>query len=109
MNANFDIVYLNGGDEWFGPNYGGATVYTNVRHGYLEECPNVGTFLSNLSFTLEMENEIMSAILDEGVVPEQAAQQWLAEHPEVLDSWLAEVTTFEGEEGLAAVRAHLGL
>lgn len=109
MNANFDIVYLNGGDEWFGPNYGGATVYTNVRQGYLEECPNVGTFLSNLSFTLEMENEIMSAILDEGVVPEQAAQQWLAEHPEVLDSWLAEVTTFEGEEGLAAVRAHLGL
>ena len=66
MNANFDLTYLSGGDEWFGPNYGGATVYTNVRAGYLEECPNVGQLLKNLKFTLEMENEIMGAILDDG-------------------------------------------
>ena len=33
MNANHDITYLSGGDDWFGPNYGGATVYTNVRAG----------------------------------------------------------------------------
>lgn len=109
MNAHFDIVYLEGGDEWFGPDYGGATVYTNVRAGYLEECPNVGTFLENLSFTLEMENEIMSAILDEGEVPEDAATQWLKGNPAVLDAWLANVTTFDGNEGLAAVKAHLGL
>jgi glycine betaine/proline transport system substrate-binding protein len=24
MNANFDMVYLAGGDDWFGPDYGGA-------------------------------------------------------------------------------------
>jgi glycine betaine/proline transport system substrate-binding protein len=23
MNANFDMAYLDGGDDWFGPNYGG--------------------------------------------------------------------------------------
>ena len=34
MNTNFDLTYLSGGDEVFGPNYGGATVYTNVRGGY---------------------------------------------------------------------------
>ena len=45
MNKNLDMVYLTGGDDWFGPDFGGATVATNVRKGYLEECPNVGQFL----------------------------------------------------------------
>src|SRR5919106_5078002 len=59
MNANFDLAYLSGGDDWFGPNFGGATVYTNVRAGYVGECPNAGKLVSNLKFTLGMENEIM--------------------------------------------------
>jgi len=109
MNANFELTYLTGGDDWFGPNYGGATVYTNVRVGYLEECPNVGQLLKNLSFTLPMENEIMGAILDEGQDPEEAASGWLEEHPEVLETWLDGVTTFEGEPGLSAVKEHLGV
>ena len=109
MNANFDLTYLSGGDEWFGPDYGGATVYTNVRAGYLEECPNVGQLLKNLKFTLEMENQIMGAILDEGQDPEDAASAWLKEHPDVLDAWLDGVTTFEGEPGLPAVKEHLGI
>ena len=109
MNANFDLTYLSGGDDWFGPDYGGATVYTNVRAGYLEECPNVGQLLKNLKFTLEMENQIMGAILDEGQDPEDAASAWLKEHPDVLDAWLDGVTTFEGEPGLPAVKEHLGI
>ena len=109
MNANFELTYLSGGDDWFGPNYGGATVYTNVRKGYLEECPNVGQLLGNLTFTLPMENEIMGAILDEGQDPEEAAASWLKEHPDVLETWLQGVTTFAGEPGLPAVKENLGL
>jgi glycine betaine/proline transport system substrate-binding protein len=109
MNANFDLTYLSGGDDWFGPDFGGATVYTNVRAGYLEECPNVGQLLKNLKFTLEMENEIMGAILDEGEDPNRAAAAWLTEHPDVLETWLDGVTTFEGEPGLPAVQEHLGI
>jgi glycine betaine/proline transport system substrate-binding protein len=109
MNANFDLAYLSGGDDWFGPDYGGATVYTNVRAGYLEECPNVGQLLKNLKFTLEMENQIMGAILDEGQDPETAASAWLKEHPDVIEGWLDGVTTFEGEPGLPAVKEHLGI
>ena len=30
MNANLEMSYLEGGDDFFGPNLGGATVYTNV-------------------------------------------------------------------------------
>ena len=109
MNANFEMAYLAGGDDWFGPNFGGATVYTNTRAGYLGECPNVGRFLENLVFTLAMENEIMAAILDEGDDPQDAAAEWLRKKPGVLDSWLAGVTNFDGENGLAAVRAGLRL
>ncbi|HET6467621.1 MAG TPA: choline ABC transporter substrate-binding protein [Geminicoccaceae bacterium] len=109
MNRNFDMVYLEGGDEVFGPDFGGATVHTNVRNGYLDECPNVGQLLRNLEFSLEMENEIMAAILDEGEEPEAAARAWLKANPEVLDAWLDGVTTRDGGDGHAAVRAHLGL
>ncbi len=31
MNSNVEMEYLAGGDDFFGPNYGGANVYTNVR------------------------------------------------------------------------------
>ena len=109
MNANFDMTYLSGGDDWFGKNYGGATVYTNVRAGLLQECPNLGHLLSNLKFSLPMENEIMGAILDDGEDPGDAASAWLKEHPDVLDGWLEGVTTFEGEPGLPAVKEHLGI
>jgi glycine betaine/proline transport system substrate-binding protein len=109
MNANFDLTYLSGGDEVFGPNYGGATVYTNVRAGFLEECPNVGQLLKNLKFTLAMENEIMGGILNDGQEAEAAASSWLKEHPEVLDAWLNGVTTVDGEPGLPAVKEHLGM
>ena len=39
MNTNFEMTYLTGGDDVFGPNFGGATVYTNVRKGYLAGVP----------------------------------------------------------------------
>ena len=107
MNANIEMAYLSGGDDVFGPNYGGATVHTNVRQGYLEECPNVGQFLKNLSFTLAMENEIMGAILNDGKEANAAARAWLRENPEVLDAWLEGVTTLDGQDGAAAVKASL--
>ena len=109
MNANFDLVYLADGDDWFGPNFGGAEVFTNVRQGYASECPNVGKLLGNLKFTLAMENEIMTSILDDGEDPEPAATKWLKSNPEVLASWLDGVGTLDGGNGLEAVRAHLGL
>lgn len=109
MNANFDLAYLSGGDDWFGPNFGGATVFTNVRKGYVQDCPNAGRFVSNLAFTLAIENEIMGAILDEGQEANDAAAAWLKANPEVLNGWLDGVTTFDGGDGVAAVRSHLGL
>ena len=96
MNANFELTYLTGGDDYFGPNLGGATVYTNTRAGYVSDCPNVGKLLQNLEFSLAMENEIMGAILDDGADPAAAATAWLSANPGVLDGWLDGVTTASG-------------
>ena len=104
MNANFEMSYLTGGDDFFGPNLGGATVYTNTRAGYSAECPNVGKLLENLEFTLAMENEIMAGILDDGKDPDEAAATWISANPDVLPIWLAGVTHVDGSNGLDAVK-----
>ncbi|MBI1416338.1 MAG: choline ABC transporter substrate-binding protein [Limimaricola sp.] len=109
MNARFDMTYLTGGDDIFGPNFGGATVYTNTRAGYVTECPNVGKLLENLVFSLPMENEIMGAILDDGKDPAVAATDWLKAHPDTIGPWLDGVTTKDGGDAMAAVKASLGL
>ncbi|WP_152451156.1 MULTISPECIES: choline ABC transporter substrate-binding protein [unclassified Roseivivax] len=107
MNANFDLTYLEGGDDWFGPNLGGATVYTNTRAGLVEECPNVGTLLQNLEFTLAMENEIMGAILNDGTDPDEAATAWMSANTGVVEGWLDGVTTLDGGDAVEAVMGAL--
>ncbi|WP_369767925.1 choline ABC transporter substrate-binding protein [Falsihalocynthiibacter sp. BN13B15] len=109
MNANFDMGYLTGGDDFFGPDLGGATIYTNTRAGYVTECANVGALLGNLEFTLAMENEIMGAILDDGMDPTDAATAWLTGNPDAFMPWLEGVTTKDGGDAVAAVKTALGM
>jgi glycine betaine/proline transport system substrate-binding protein len=107
MNKNFKMTYLTGGDDYFGPNLGGATVYTNTRGGYVTECPNTGKFLTNLVFSLDMENAIMGAILDDGKDPAVAAKEWLVANEAAWKPWLDGVTTKDGGDAVAAVEASL--
>jgi len=109
MNTRFDMTYLSGGDDYFGPDFGGAEVLTDLRTGYREECPNAARFITNLKFTLPMENEIMGAILDDGKEPKAAATEWLKAHPDVIGPWLEGVTAFDGGDAEAAVKARLNL
>jgi glycine betaine/proline transport system substrate-binding protein len=110
MNENFKLTYLTGGDDVFGPDFGGAKVFTNVRAGYTTECPNVGVLLKNMVFSLPMENQIMGKILNDGDEPEKAATEWLKANPTAIDPWLAGVKTLDGSgDGLPAVKKSLGL
>jgi glycine betaine/proline transport system substrate-binding protein len=109
MNANFELTYLTGGDDYFGPDLGGASVFTNTRAGFAEECPNVGALLGNLKFSLAMENEIMGAILDDGRDPDDAATAWMSTNGDVVMGWLDGVTTQDGGDAAAAVKSALGL
>ena len=99
------ITYLDGmGDSGFGA----AEVYTNVRAGYVADCPNAGKFISNLKFTLSMENQIMDAIL-KGEDAEPAAVTWLKANSDAVGPWLEGVTTKDGGDAAAAVKKALGM
>jgi glycine betaine/proline transport system substrate-binding protein len=98
------IHYLDGmGDSGFGA----ATVQTNVRAGYVAECPNVGKLLSSLKFNLAMEGEMMAPVLKDGADPKETAKTWLKANPDAVKPWLEGVTTFDGGDAAAAVSAAL--
>lgn len=88
--------------------FGDAQVHTLTRTGYATDCPNAGKLLNNLEFSLEQESAIMETI-GTGTDGEAAAAEWLKANPAVLDKWLAGVTTVDDKDGLAAVKASLGL
>jgi len=105
MNANFELKYLPGGEDFFGEE---GVVDTVTRAGYAAECPNVGAFLANLKFTLPMENAIMGEILDNGVDPDEATMAWIKENPGEVLAWVEGVTTIDGGDGAAAVAEAFG-
>ena len=96
MNMMFDIRYLTGGDATFGPDFGGATVITLARAGYLAQCANVARLLRNLQFTTRGESEMMRSILEAHQPAAAAAAGWIAAHPAVVQQWLFGVSTFDG-------------
>ena len=106
MNINLPITYLTGSEDVYGPNEGAATVSTVTAPDYAERCPNVDRLLKNLSFTAAQESQLMVPIMQRQS-PQEVARQWLREHPEDLQRWLAGVTTFDGRDGVAAVKASL--
>jgi glycine betaine/proline transport system substrate-binding protein len=108
MNLDFNMRYLAGGDNLFGPNYGEAKVYTMTSPDYAARCPNVARLVANLQFTTDMENQVMKAIAG-GKQPEVAAKAWLQQHPDVLKGWLAGVRTVDGRDPQAALQAALNL
>ena len=109
MNVNFKIQYLTGGDDSFGPNFGGAVVYTNERAGFAADCPNAAKLIKNLVYTVDIENLVMDKILTDGKEGPAAAKEWLKTNPKELTAWLDGVTTFDGKPGLEAVKKSLGL
>ncbi|WP_300238530.1 choline ABC transporter substrate-binding protein [Pseudomonas sp.] len=106
MNINMAITYLTGSEDVYGPNEGAATVSTVTAPDYAERCPNVHRLLQNLTFSAAQESQLMVPIMQRKA-PQDVARQWLREHPEDLQRWLTGVTTFDGRDGVAAVKANL--
>ncbi len=105
MNVNFAITYLSGGDKQFGPDFGGATVHTLARKDWVAACPNAAKLFQQMVFSIDMENQLMGKILDEGMSGEDAAKDWLSANPDALTPWLEGVTTLDGQPGTDAVKA----
>jgi len=64
--------------------------------------------VSNLRFTTQLENVVMQSVMNKEK-PAEAAKAYLKKNPQVLDEWLAGVKTYDGKDGLPAVKAYLGL
>jgi glycine betaine/proline transport system substrate-binding protein len=107
MNTKFQVNYLDGDTQYFGPNYGSATVNTVSRKGYTAQCPNVGRLFSQLEFTVDMENKAITDVLDQKIDAKTAGMRQMKANPKMVETWLAEVKTFGGEDGLAAVKKML--
>jgi glycine betaine/proline transport system substrate-binding protein len=107
MNTQFKLVYLSGGDAYFGPDYGGATVNTVARRGFVSQCQNLGRLFKQMTFNVDLENRIITNVLHDKMNLNVAARRALADNPELLQSWLAGVTTTSGGDGLTAVKASL--
>ena len=82
---------------------------TQVRKGYLQQCPNAGQLLKNLTFDIDFENVGMGYLINDGMKPEEAGLKAIKLNKDRLDTWLAGVTTFDGKPGLTAVKEKLGL
>jgi glycine betaine/proline transport system substrate-binding protein len=109
MNTKFRLSYLDGGDKYFGPNFGGATVNTVTRSGYAGQCPNLGRLFRQLTFNVDLENGVITEVHEKKAGVDAAATDALKRHPELLKSWLDGVSTVNGANGLQAVQTALGV
>ena len=96
MNDQIAMEYLSGGDQYFGPNYGGATVYTNIRAGYAAQCPNAARLLKNLKFSIGMVNHLMVAVQAGNTNPRREVKAWMEANPQARTQWLEGVTRRDG-------------
>ncbi len=104
MNVQYAMNYLKGGEKYFGAS---GSVNTLARKGYAQQCPNIGKLLSNLTFTQEMENDIMDQVLSKEASNAEAIKAWLSANPWVVETWLQGVSTRDGGDGQQAVVAAL--
>ncbi len=96
MNQHFDMKYLSGGDDYFGPEYGKAAVNTSIRRGLDKDCPNLARFLNNLIFEASIEEAIMDQVSNEFVPVDRAVRIWMNQNPDQVAHWLKGVTTLKG-------------
>lgn len=87
MNITIPMHYLSGGDRYFGPHSGDASVYTLTRNNFSIDCPEVAQFFSRLHFTVDQENQLMALILEDKLSPEKAAQIWLGQNTKIATQW----------------------
>lgn len=104
MNLKYNLVYLDGNAQFFGNQ---TKVSTVVRKGYLQECPNIGRLLSQLTFNSDIENSLMQQIIDTRQNPTAVVTAWLKKNPQIIKTWLQGVTTINGQDGLKAVQNQL--
>ena len=106
MNLQFEMTYLSGADDLWGPDGGAAKVYTVMANDSRTRCPTAAKLVSNMRFDVQIESHMMEKIMDKKLAVD-AAKELIAKNPQWLDTWLEGVTTFDGKDAKAAVMSYL--
>ncbi|WP_435101698.1 glycine betaine ABC transporter substrate-binding protein [Arhodomonas sp. AD133] len=110
MTRNIDMKFLEGGEDFFGPDQGGATVHTIASTGYTEQCPNVGRLLEQFSVSVDDQSLMGDYVLNEGMDYSPAAKQFVQQRPEKLAEWLDGVKTADGsQDALPVAKKAMGV
>lgn len=95
MNINIEMKFLNGGEDYFGPNQGGANVYTLAHKGFAWKCPNIGQFLENFTLAVEEQSRMAGYVLNDDMDNEEAGQRMIRENPALLERWVGQGGTYQ--------------
>ena len=118
MNLNIDMEFLHGGEDYWGPNQGAATVRTICRTGYAWKNPNIGQFFENYIFTVEEQAQMGEYVINQNMDYQEAGIKLIKDKPELLKRWFDHggtyktdvVKTADGEQdALQAVKEAMGL
>lgn len=107
MNLELPMRYLEDPENLFGENNGESDVLTLLRGDYAEANPNVVTFFEQFAFTAEEQSWMIQAFGQEEQDLAEVAEQWINEHPERIETMLANVTTTDGDPAWPVIEAQL--
>lgn len=84
MFAKWDLKYLEDPKGIYG---GEEQIHTIVRKGLKEDMPEVYAVLDNFSWTPDQMAGLMVWNQEKRADPYANAERWIAEHPEIVESW----------------------
>ncbi|WP_339881990.1 ABC transporter substrate-binding protein [Vreelandella maris] len=107
MNLELPMRYLEDPEDLFGENNGESEVLTLLRSDYADANPNVVAFFEQYTFSAEEQSWMIQAFGQEERDLAEVAEQWINEHPERIETMLADVTTTDGEPAWPVIEAEL--
>ncbi|WP_226659488.1 glycine betaine ABC transporter substrate-binding protein [Guptibacillus hwajinpoensis] len=94
MFAKYDLKYLEDPKGLYGEE---ENIETFARKGLKEDQPSAHTILDQFHWTPEDMSSVMVEI-QEGAKPEEAAQNWVNEHTDMVEEWTNGADEVDGEE-----------
>lgn len=94
MWNEFDLKMLEDPKELYG---GEEQIHTLVRKGFEEEMPEAYKFFDQFEWSPDDMQDVMVRIQG-GTSEEKAAEEWVSENTELVDTWLEGVSPGNGEE-----------
>jgi len=104
MNITWDLAYPDDPKRiWGDPD--ASHVDTATRAGLEKDSPNLARFLKQFVIKPDWQSEWILGYTYEENPPEDVARDWIKANPDTVEAWLDGVSTQDGKDGLAAVKA----